>query len=309
VKKPATNDKKATKEPDAKKPSTSDKKAAKEPISEKTANETVVEKKVSKDPKSSTNTDSTEKKTHRGGKPNSKSVEEDSKLSKKTDEEQEQKRNKKDAIPKILKDLCWYTWIGKTVASHTCVCCERMEIRMNSFECGHVIAEAKGGQLSVENLRPICGGCNRSMGSENLEDFKRRCGFGELAKSEGVIKSDDKIGKIDIKKAIVEDTPNTTEEKTELPIAQPLHDRRKTIKQGIKRQVWDKHVGADLAKAKCPCCKHNQIDVNTFLCAHFKGESEGGILEVDNLRPICSTCDTDIETQSISEFMKTYNIK
>ena len=260
------------------------------------------------------------------------------KKAEKKEEEQEAKKNKKDAIPKILKDLCWYTWVGKTVASHTCLCCERMEIRMNSFECGHVLAEAKGGQLSVDNLRPICGGCNRSMGSENLEDFKRRCGFGDLVKSPCELKDDDKPkakkatnneGATTINvpnlvtKGLVEDIsspkkkaaknteatePTTDKPKSEFPIAPPLHERRKTIAGGIKRQVWDKHVGADLAKSKCPCCKHNQIDVNTFVCAHFKGEGEGGRLEVDNLRPICITCDADIGTQSINEFMKMYNI-
>jgi hypothetical protein len=236
----------------------------------------------------------------------------------------EEAKTKKDAIPKILKDLCWYTWVGKTVASHTCLCCERMEIRMNSFECGHVLAEAKGGQLSVENLRPICGGCNRSMGSENLEDFKRRCGFGELVKSPCVVNENtatinpiamDKVtdsakssplspsgGAID-KSSNVEQEP-----KTELPIAPPLHERRKTIALGIKNQVWDKQVGADFAKSKCQCCKHNPIEKTTFVCAHFKGESEGGALAVDNLRPICTTCDSDIGTQSINEFMRMYNI-
>lgn len=87
-------------------------------------------------------------------------------------------KNKKNAIPKVLKDLCWKKWIGESVAKNKCMCCEMNEITMNSFHCGHVLSEANGGKLSVENLRPICVGCNLSMGTENMASFKERCGFG-----------------------------------------------------------------------------------------------------------------------------------
>jgi hypothetical protein len=89
----------------------------------------------------------------------------------------EQKQRKK-TIPKVVKDLSWNKWIGENVARHKCLCCETNDISMSSFHCGHIIAEANGGLMSVENLRPICKACNLSMGTENMNDFKRRCGFG-----------------------------------------------------------------------------------------------------------------------------------
>jgi hypothetical protein len=97
-------------------------------------------------------------------------------------EENSQKDNKikKNTIPKILKDLCWKKWIGESVAKNKCLCCEINEITMSSFQCGHVISEVEGGKLSIENLRPICVGCNLSMGTENMFSFKIRCGFGSL---------------------------------------------------------------------------------------------------------------------------------
>jgi hypothetical protein len=42
-----------------------------------------------------------------------------------------------------------------------------------------VIAESKGGEMTVENLRPICATCNTSMKTEHMFDFKKRCGFGK----------------------------------------------------------------------------------------------------------------------------------
>ena len=84
---------------------------------------------------------------------------------------------KKRNIPKRVKDLSWEKWVGKDVATHACLCCEKAEIRMNSFHCGHVVAEVHGGLTEPDNLRPICADCNLSMGRENFNDFKARCGF------------------------------------------------------------------------------------------------------------------------------------
>lgn len=89
-----------------------------------------------------------------------------------------QQPRKKRSIPKVLKDHCWSVWVGDDVARTQCLCCGRNEIRMNNFHCGHVVAEARGGEMSVENLRPVCATCNLSMGSENMDAFRARCGFG-----------------------------------------------------------------------------------------------------------------------------------
>lgn len=84
---------------------------------------------------------------------------------------------KKKTIPKVMKDLCWSKYVGDTVGKIKCMCCETNEVKMNDFQCGHVIAEANGGMITVDNLRPICKACNVSMGTENLNEFKTRCGF------------------------------------------------------------------------------------------------------------------------------------
>ena len=46
------------------------------------------------------------------------------------------------------------------------------DIHLLQFECGHVISHIDSGLLTVENLRPICGSCNKSMGTQNLWDYK-----------------------------------------------------------------------------------------------------------------------------------------
>jgi hypothetical protein len=102
-------------------------------------------------------------------------------------------KTKKKSIPKVVKDLCWSKYIGDDIARSKCMCCETNEIKMNSFHCGHVIAESMGGKTTVDNLRPICKACNLSMGTENLNDFKKKCGFEKVLRPVAEVKKDDDI--------------------------------------------------------------------------------------------------------------------
>jgi 5-methylcytosine-specific restriction endonuclease McrA len=78
---------------------------------------------------------------------------------------------KKKAIPKSLKMLVWHTYIGKEVGLAKCLCCKNKEITQMDFDCGHVVAESRGGVTTVNNMRPICAKCNRSMKAMDMNDF------------------------------------------------------------------------------------------------------------------------------------------
>jgi 5-methylcytosine-specific restriction endonuclease McrA len=39
------------------------------------------------------------------------------------------------------------------------------------FHCGHIVAEANGGETNLSNLKPICKNCNLSMGTINMNKF------------------------------------------------------------------------------------------------------------------------------------------
>ena len=81
---------------------------------------------------------------------------------------------KKKSIPKSLKKQVWDTWIGSHIGATKCLCCKHEEIRQIEFHCGHIISEVRGGQTNVNNLRPICAQCNLSMGSMNMNEFKKK---------------------------------------------------------------------------------------------------------------------------------------
>jgi hypothetical protein len=80
---------------------------------------------------------------------------------------------KKKTIPSTVKRLVWHRYIGEEKGKSKCMCCDTTEITQLSFHCGHVIPEAHGGEIVVENLRPICQNCNSSMGTMNMNDFMK----------------------------------------------------------------------------------------------------------------------------------------
>jgi hypothetical protein len=74
-------------------------------------------------------------------------------------------------IPKHIRMLVWNKYIGADVASTKCMSCREKTIEIAGFHCGHVIAEAKGGDMTITNLRPICAHCNLAMGTKSMNEF------------------------------------------------------------------------------------------------------------------------------------------
>lgn len=78
---------------------------------------------------------------------------------------------KRHKIPKHIKTLVWKKYMGDNIVSGKCPCCKDQNIEITHFHCGHVIAESKGGDLNINNLRPICAPCNLSMGTRSMNEF------------------------------------------------------------------------------------------------------------------------------------------
>jgi hypothetical protein len=80
---------------------------------------------------------------------------------------------KKKKISAAIKKLVWNTNIGEDIGKSKCMCCKSTDITQMSFNCGHIVAEAKGGDTIVSNLKPICQNCNSSMGTTNMNEFMK----------------------------------------------------------------------------------------------------------------------------------------
>jgi hypothetical protein len=77
-------------------------------------------------------------------------------------------------IPKHVRQQVWNEYIGAELTRYKCTCCNKTLIDISTFEVGHVVAEANGGDETIKNLRPICGGCNRGMGTTDMREFSRK---------------------------------------------------------------------------------------------------------------------------------------
>jgi hypothetical protein len=94
-------------------------------------------------------------------------------IAKKVEKEVGDKKKKKKPISATVKKLVWNINIGEEIGKSKCMCCNSTDITQMSFNCGHIIAEANGGETIVSNLKPICQNCNSSMGTKNMNDFMK----------------------------------------------------------------------------------------------------------------------------------------
>ncbi len=81
------------------------------------------------------------------------------------------------SISAALRNSVWNVYIGSEIKQSFCFCCRSEPITSVNFDCGHVQAKSKNGENRLHNLRPICGFCNSSMGTSNMEEFMKKCGF------------------------------------------------------------------------------------------------------------------------------------
>ena len=79
----------------------------------------------------------------------------------------------KKKIPLALREQVWVLYCGDRNFKHKCVVkwCENIITPFN-FEVGHNVPESKGGETNIDNLRPVCSKCNKSMGSQyTIDEF------------------------------------------------------------------------------------------------------------------------------------------
>lgn len=80
------------------------------------------------------------------------------------------------SIPRAVRNSVWNVTFGREAGIGACYCCGGL-VSQQDFECGHVLAVAMGGLNILENLKPVCGACNKSIGSRDMDEFKRVFGF------------------------------------------------------------------------------------------------------------------------------------
>jgi hypothetical protein len=86
----------------------------------------------------------------------------------------DEKKQKKDKIPKALREQVWIYYAKKHFEIKCPISWCNNKINPFDFHVGHNIPESKGGTLDINNLRPICSRCNLSMGAQyTIEEWDK----------------------------------------------------------------------------------------------------------------------------------------
>jgi hypothetical protein len=100
---------------------------------------------------------------------------------------------------------------------------------------------------------------------------------------------------------INEGTNNVPDEIETDQDTRPLTNKRRKYKlpKTLRQLVWKQYVGIQIGETLCVCCKSNRINTFDFQCGHVVARANGGDDSVDNIRPICPTCNGSMGTMNM----------
>ena len=78
------------------------------------------------------------------------------------------------------------------------------------------------------------------------------------------------------------------------------------IPKKIKNDSWDKYIGKEHGTALCLCCHKTQIDSKSFVGGHIISEKNEGLINIDNIIPICSECNSSMGSENMDVFIEKY---
>lgn len=77
---------------------------------------------------------------------------------------------------------------------------------------------------------------------------------------------------------------------------------RVKIPKRVREEVWEKYNGKNYI-GKCACCLKD-IEVTSFHCGHIQPASQGGLVTLDNLLPLCSGCNLSMNDMPFYQYLK-----
>lgn len=81
--------------------------------------------------------------------------------------------------------------------------------------------------------------------------------------------------------------------------------KKKSIPKAVRKSSWLTYMGK-VYEAPCYCCKTTLIACDSFHAGHMVAEKNGGLPTVENIRPVCSTCNLSMGTQNMHDFILEY---
>ena len=89
-----------------------------------------------------------------------------------------------------------------------------------------------------------------------------------------------------------------------------IKEARKSITRKRRLEVWERWIGADCGIVDCPLCltsKIKPLDGSSWNVAHVIPHCHGGTIDVDNLRVICSSCNSSMSSMDMRDYCEMYH--
>lgn len=86
-----------------------------------------------------------------------------------------------------------------------------------------------------------------------------------------------------------------------------MPNKKEKIPATVRNSVWEIYNGPN-SISKCFCCDVESISKANFVCGHILAENKNGTVDLENLVPLCSSCNLSMGTQHMFEFMKKYKM-
>jgi len=83
---------------------------------------------------------------------------------------------------------------------------------------------------------------------------------------------------------------------------------KKSLPLAVKDCIWNYYIGSHINIHKCFCCKKNMIKIDDFHAGHVLAEAQGGGDDINNLRPICSSCNSSMGKRDMIDYIKQYGL-
>ena len=73
----------------------------------------------------------------------------------------------------------------------------------------------------------------------------------------------------------------------------------KPISKKLKKMIFDKCING-----VCSICKHTEITIDNFEAGHIEARAKGGKTTIDNMLPMCKTCNNEMKTRNAYDFQR-----
>jgi len=84
--------------------------------------------------------------------------------------------------------------------------------------------------------------------------------------------------------------------------------KKQSIPKNVRVIVWNHYIGEDIIKHKCLCCKKVTISNTNFEVGHVLSEKCGGTHEINNLRPMCFSCNHSMGSENMVDFVVKFGL-